>query len=412
MTPRDPELLDLLRHDPDLLAIVDAAQETMRPAPKPRALPRLSSRSFVALGGVLALGVAIVVLTSGRSGPGFDQRALAAVGSGEMVHVELSSLSRSSEIVTIRSGSTRPETLTEDYWFDFSQRRLRAITRRGNSIVADTTETIKGGSSAAGPVTERPGRTSLVDPTIVALVTDYRAALERKQRFDRGRAPQVYGRQVRWIDLASQRRVSVAVDLRTFRPIAIVARGTQLGAATLLRVTRFETLPPAAAAREQSNLLLAANSVGEATDIAVIDRSQLRSIVSPAAVWLGASIRTLPLRRTVLQRLTTNVSMRHGLGATLLYGSNKGTGLNRDQPFVVIREASFPAPAYRFLPAGSALAAVPAQGQLRLEREPRADRPGSTMWVAQLRRRGPLYLTIEASSRALILEAARALRAA
>jgi hypothetical protein len=412
MTPRDPELLNLLREDPDLLAIVDAAQETMRPAPKPRAPSRLSSRSLVALGGVLAVGVAIVVLTSGQSGPGFEQRALAAVGSGQIAHVELSSLSRSSEIVTIKSGAARPEALTEDYWFDFSQHRLRAITRRGNSIVADTTETIKGGSSAAGPVEERPDRTSLVDPTILALVTDYRAALEQKQGSDRGRSRQVYGRRVRWIDLASERRVSVAVDMTTFRPIAIVARGSQLGAATVLRVTRFETLRPLAAARQQRNLLLAANSVGEAADIRLIKRSQLRSLVSPAAVWLGVAIQSLPLRSMVLQRLTTNVSTRRALGATLSYGSTKGTKLNRDHPFIVLREASFPAPAYRFLPAGSSLAHVPMQGQLRLEREPRADRPGSAMWVAQLRRKGPLYVTIEASSRALIFEAARSFRAA
>jgi hypothetical protein len=410
VTPRDSELLDLLRDEPGLLAIVDAAQETMRPPRRSRRLP-----AAALVGVAIALGIALVLFVSASgSGAGFDERALAAVGSGRIIHVQLRVPAPGTDIVTISSGTSRPENVTTDYWFDAAEHRLHAIVRRGGAVVGNTTETIEHGSSPTGAVREAAGRTALVDPTVELLVSRYRAALQS------GRTPEARSSasaplaKARWIDLAagSGAGVSVAIDAGTHRPVAVVARGSHNGSGALERIAVFETLSARAARKEQQNMLLAAQSIGQATDVRRIPASDMRRLVSGSAAWLGPAIASIPLRAITLQRLTSGVATHRAVGATLTYASapmRRGE-VDLDHPYVTIQEAGSRETAYGFLPVASELAPVPARGELRLEREGRADQPGSAIWVAQLVRSGPLYVTIRASSRALALAAARALR--
>ena len=106
MTIRDPEVLEALRDQPELLAIADAVEETQRP------LRRTHRRVFTRAAVVVAVGAAALVAvllwpSDGNRSP-ILERALAAIGDGPVLHV-VTQVPSGQELVDLQTGrSTMP----------------------------------------------------------------------------------------------------------------------------------------------------------------------------------------------------------------------------------------------------------------------------------------------------------------
>ena len=131
MSLRDREVLDLLRDEPELLAIADAVSDTEN---GPRQL-----RPFRAVGAVALAVVAIFILVlaapwdrgGGGRGSVLD-RALAAIDSkGAVVHMTM-------RMDVTRGGRTFPSVVTESF-YDKRQGLVRVISRSGGKVVGDYT---------------------------------------------------------------------------------------------------------------------------------------------------------------------------------------------------------------------------------------------------------------------------------
>jgi hypothetical protein len=131
MSAHDREVLDLLRDEPELLAIADAVADT-RHASRP-------FRPFRAIGAVALAAVAIFVLVlaapwdrgGGGRGSVLD-RAFAAVDStGPVVHMTMRE-------DVVRNGHALPAFVTESY-YDKEQGLVRVISRSGGRVVGDYT---------------------------------------------------------------------------------------------------------------------------------------------------------------------------------------------------------------------------------------------------------------------------------
>ena len=131
MSLRDREVLDLLRDEPELLAIADAVADTHD---GPRRL-----RPFRAVGAVALAVVAIFVLIlaspwergSGGRGSVLD-RALAAIDSkGPVVHMTM-------RMDVLRGAHTFPSVISESF-YDKQQGLVRVISRSEGKVVGDYT---------------------------------------------------------------------------------------------------------------------------------------------------------------------------------------------------------------------------------------------------------------------------------
>ena len=131
MSLRDREVLDLLRDEPELLAIADAVSDTEN---RPRQL-----RPFRAIIAVTLAAAAIFVLVlaspwdrgGGGRGSVLD-RALAAIDSkGAVVHMTM-------RMDVTRGGRTFPSVVTESF-YDKQQGLVRVISRSGGKVVGDYT---------------------------------------------------------------------------------------------------------------------------------------------------------------------------------------------------------------------------------------------------------------------------------
>ena len=88
---RDPELVRMLADDPELLAIADALVETRREQPASEPVHARRRRRLASVGAAAAVAAAVVavLLVSPWSGDGggLVGRALAAIGTGPVLHV-------------------------------------------------------------------------------------------------------------------------------------------------------------------------------------------------------------------------------------------------------------------------------------------------------------------------------------
>jgi hypothetical protein len=130
MSASDREVLDLLRDEPELLAIADAVSDTQN---GPRRL-----RPFRAIGAVALAAAAIFVLVlaapwdRGGGRGGVLDRALAAIDSqGPVVHMTM-------RMDVTRGGHTFPS-VTNESFYDKRQGLVRVISRSQGKVVGDYT---------------------------------------------------------------------------------------------------------------------------------------------------------------------------------------------------------------------------------------------------------------------------------
>lgn len=169
---RDEEVLDLLREEPELLAIADLIHATLGSRYR-RRRERIVRITVVAALAVTAGVLALLQPWSEGEG-GLVAEALAAIpGNGPVVHTVLESSVPRAGILNIRKGRVEPERVASELWFDQSRNLFRALVRRQGVVVADVVFTPRRTSSFADLRVGGPP----IDRAVVSFASGYRAAL-------------------------------------------------------------------------------------------------------------------------------------------------------------------------------------------------------------------------------------------
>jgi hypothetical protein len=203
MSVRDREVLDLLRDEPELLAIADAVADTQN---TPRRL-----RPFRALGAVPLAAVAIFMLVlaspwdrgGGGRGSVLD-RALAAINStGAVTHMTM-------RVDVTRGGKTSPSIVMESF-YDRRAGLVRVVSRSEGKVLGDYTT-----AAAEDEFSFFPG--------LLEGAAFYKEALANGDARIVGRG-QWHGQPVYWVDLTKGGGLilRVGIDRDSYRPVVFRA---------------------------------------------------------------------------------------------------------------------------------------------------------------------------------------------
>jgi hypothetical protein len=431
----DPELHELVRNEPELAAIADALVQAGADTSASRRRPTRTLRLLAAAAVIVTAVTVALIAPWHRSAGTLADEALAALGTQPVLHV-VAETPTGAQLVDIGTGATRPVVQQEEIWYDADQGLKRDTTRVGQTIVNDTLETPQGGYTpggivydcawiAAHPVEATKARVSCnasgdngttprtiprpkpaLDPGLAGFVDGYTQALASGQAKDGG-AGTLDGRPVDWLIFQTNSgEERVALDQTTHKPVLLQADN-----GPSLKIDTIETIPYDTTdfARPSANEIPPQPSYGRAGDGPSVDLDgSAVAVAMPGAVWAGPSVEGLPLARAEQQTLTASfVHHVHptvtGAGIQLDYGTMKSPGrLDRSRPFVQINEAPSATLAYGNM-WGFIHGTDPSEGELYLAT------PASSDWQVGFTVLNGSYVTIQASSRDLVLRTARAL---
>jgi hypothetical protein len=384
MSIRDPEVLEALRDEPELLAIADAVEETQR-------LPRSSRRRALSRSAALAaVGVATLVTvllwpSGGGRNPILD-RALAAIGNRPVLHLAVRAPT-GQQLVNLRTGRTTLRTVVLESWSDRSLKRFHFLYRENGRVVAEflfPQDRVRG------------LHVGTIDPAYAAIWSGYRQALATGKAKIAGKGS-LYGRPVYWLRFSSPRS-EVAVDRRTYKLVAFrftTDSGRHFDSRVLL--ARTEPFSTSAFKRRSSRPNPLTNPTSHSSGMRVVPVAPSR----PGRPWLRAGSAIAGLKLAVVHRMQTTTGRKTINGFELVYGSQSGF-----RQSITIDEARRPdeLSEWRGIP----------KGFMRLSVGESADNNSLayTIWTGHLVRHG-VYVSITTGvSRAAALQAARALRPA
>jgi hypothetical protein len=437
----DREVLELLGEEPELLAVADAIAATQATARRRRPLSRL-----LLVAATLAALIVIPLATPWeRSRTSIVDKALGALGDREVIHLVLERESSDPLLVDLQTGAESPTRYRTEIWFDERRGLERAVTRTNGRtsdvqlstpagvwtpqgrvltcawIAAHPVEARKRRVSCGGAPHRGPEPRPVLDPALAGFVTGYRNALASgaARRIGSG---VIDGRAVEWLEFAlpgtgpSER---VAVDRESGRPLLVRALVDGKVVAES-RVRTAETVTPAQADFTKPKPIAsgALPEVGNVIRSKVVPIGVASSALGGRVAWIGRRFAGLPLSEARLDTIETfygfGTSRRSstGAGVQLLYGKRSPAASGR---FVSLRESFGPQLAYGF----GRPSMLPPAGRLLVRRMDvesaaaeggRAAPTGAVVWQGQLVR-GRLYVALEASSKGLLLSAARSVAA-
>jgi hypothetical protein len=433
----DRELLELLGEEPELLAIADAIAATQT-ARRRLPLPRL----LLVAAALAALIVMPLATPWERSRTSIVDKALGALGDREVIHLVLERESADPLLVDLRTGREAPTRYRTEIWFDERHGLERAVTRTNGRtsdiqlatpegvwtpqgrvftcawIAAHPVEAAKRRVSCAGaPRGAREERPAL-DPALAGFVTGYKDALASgaARRIGPG---VVGGRAVEWLEFTLPGRPTrserVAVDRESGRPLLVrglvdgkvVAESKVTVAETVARPQADFTKPR----RIPSGRLPAVANVVASKAVPI---GLASSALGGRLAWMGRRFAGLPLSGVRLDTIKTSYGAGHrsstGAGVQLLYGERSPATSAR---YVSVRESIGPQFAYGFarpamLPPAGRLLARPVVVEAASGEGGRAAPTGAVVWQGQLIR-DRLFVALEASSKGLLLSAARSI---
>ena len=403
---RDKEVLELLREEPELLAVADAVGATQRAG---RRQGRRAPRRAIALA-CLGFAVLVLVFTLGRGGGlSVVDRALAAVGEGPVLHAIIrtpdSETTARVEIATGR-GVAGPQLETE-MWLHERRGILHVLTRREGRVVED-------GAFRYAEVARDPTE-AFSDPFQIAGF--YRKALEDGHMREIGSGT-LLGRDVVWLEARGpagdpSREVvwRAALDRETWQLLALrlLMGGKPAGQ---LDVVRLEALPEGSHAFPRpgpddgrGSVVVMGTELGPPVTLA-----QARDALPVPALWPGESVAGETFHSvTTFTDISDSKPPKRTRGVELGYG--KPTRVFPpplrvfDHPITVSQ-----------VPLGADLdTPLPPQGFMDVSKSEESETTGdgktvdSTIWNGRLELRG-LSITIQGPSRASVLEVAQALR--
>jgi hypothetical protein len=384
MSIRDPEVLEALREEPELLAIADAVKDT-QPLPSSFRGPAVSRWVALVAVGVAALVAVLLWPSGGEKSPIID-RALAAIGDGPVLHLVVRTPT-GQEVVNVNTGRTTVPTVEVETWSDRSLKRFHLLMRENGRVI--------------GEVLFPQHRTKDMelnanDPAYAALWSGYTDALTSGKAKIMGEGS-VDGHPVYWLSFGSPRD-EVAVDRRTYKPVVFWSTSAS-GRRSDSRVLLARTEPSSASAFERRTSAPSpleggsSFSSGETGPVAPSNRGQ---------PWLLAGSTIAGLKLNGVNATQTTSGRNTSNGFQLVYGSEGGFG----KKSLTIDEAKRPGDP-------SEWKGIP-DGFMRLSFGEGSDNDNRayTIWTGNLVQNG-VYVTITTSvSRAAVLEAARALRPA
>jgi hypothetical protein len=399
MTVRDDETLELLRDQPELLAIADAVASTQRPR------KRLPRRVLLAAAAVLAVAVvALLAPWQNEDGRGLvPERALAALPApAPVMHAVLEQ--QLGTRVNLETGRLSPVVVRSESWYDQERTLLRVRGYRDGRLLADSTF--------------RDAR----DSFDAAMVTFFAQAADifRKALAD-GRArvvgeARIRGRDVYLLDAEPepggyQGPVRTAIDKHTYELVQLRMGESFAGTPEYeLNVLTFEYLPRRAGLfgrprpGSADGLMMGGFSTTTPTDLATA-RTALGGKV---ALWAGPELDGKAIGAVQLVDVEVDSAKGRGIrgrALELTYGAG-GAGPPRRDSVVLTQmraddparshldEASTTPPGFAWLHSG-----MTGSGQGNMFRS----------WTASLRHNGFL-VQIQGADRDLVLQAARTLR--
>jgi hypothetical protein len=383
MSIRDPEVLEALREQPELLAIADAVTETQQLPQSSRRRVLSRSAALVAVG-VVALVAVLLWPSGGERNPILD-RALAAIGNGPVLHLAVQ-VPTGQELVNLQTGRTTLPALEFESWSDRSLKRFHLLIRQDGRVVG---ELLYPQDRTEGTRVEAP------DAAYAAFWSGYRQALASGDAKIVGEGS-LYGHPVYWLRFDSPRN-EVAVDRRTYKPVAFRSISPS-GRHVDSRVLLFRTEPFTSSAFERQSS--APNPVGGEGSVS---SGQVGSAgpSKPGTPWLRAGSAIAGLGLTAVHQTQTTSRGKTSNGFQLVYGSEEGFKRS-----VTIDEAKRPDdPAqWKGIPKGFI--------RISAGEGSESNGPTYTMWTGELVQDG-VYVTITTGvSRPAVLEAARSLRPA
>jgi hypothetical protein len=389
------EMLDRLTPETEVLPDWDRVVRESRPSRGRWAAPRLA-----VVGAVLGLA-AILTVAPWRSGEkvGVLDHALAAVGHGPVLHLALQE-EWGGTVVDLKTGERAPLRGRRELWFDPS-RGLHERLMLGPSVEEDFLQEPEAGR---GSLAARYG----------AIATGYRAALADGSAQIEGPG-KIDGASVYWIKYGTNRfpdvpnarahlfAYEVAVSQDSYEPVYYrQSRDGKAEPTTGARVDTLEFLAagegnfePSDAPRQAAGQYSSSALPGER-----ITRAEASRRIGGRPVWLGESFAGLSLSQFGSYELRTGrTNSGHWAevvrGVTASYDSENGLEAGPNRSHVLLREADRLHPSLR-IGVGNY---VPPVGSVYI-------------WDGRhgfLQRDGA-YVAIDASSEALVLSAARALR--
>jgi hypothetical protein len=246
---------------------------------------------------VAAIAGVVAFLPAGGTGSSVLDRALAATGDGEVLHlVYESELPRT--LVDLETGERTEVRAEHEVWFD-PEAGLRETERFEGVVQFDV-------SLGAG---EMSGHASSI---YTSLGAGYREALESGQADVVGEDV-VDGTPVYWIRIETGHDIAVARD--SFEPVYV--RITQGETPALNRIVSYETVDGSAPLEPAASRNLPANvTVSYGSEIELADAAQL---LGREAVWAGTSVNGLALESVRELRVPAGEGDVSGL--SLMYGS-------------------------------------------------------------------------------------------
>jgi hypothetical protein len=392
---QEPELVELLAEDPELLAVADAIATT-----QVRRRRRRTSR--IVAGAVAAAAVAALAVASpwqGSSRHSLVDRALAAIGTGPVLHAVLEAEQLHEPVaVDLATGRERALPTTIEIWFDAEQQAEHSIRRIDGQLKDESLQTRTQVVTPRGSVPA--GSAPWLDPALREFVDGYRSALAsgRARRDGHGL---VDGRRVTWLRFALEHGYQrVAIDSETSLPIRVVTYWG--GPPTVYEVRRIEALPEGSGDFTPPQIDKPAPASYQRVPVRIVPRAAPR--VVPGALAVGGSFGGLRLVKVVETKLSTmfqpdeHVGPRVAKGLEFDYGTDRFTG---HEPFLLIAETVGPEPqnGWSEAPMPRANEVVVGLDTVMLVR---------SAWSGLTVRDG-IYVTILASDRELVLAAARAL---
>lgn len=357
----DREVLELFADEPELLAIADAASTA-----KPRARPR--RQLLIAATAVLVAVAVAAAIVSRPAGGGVIEKARDAVAEGDVLRATVLTVLSGDEIVDLRQGSSAPSRARSDVWFDKRSSRLLVLSARNGQQVG---------------VSERPGPE---EGTITRFVASYRQALAEE-------STRVVSTARRVLAIDSPGFVGEVELDDNYLPKIVRPRGGRPRSLALFTVDdRRPIAEPPERVTGVGVRVAASRSVTPA-------EARRQSGIAPLAP--AGAVDDLPLTAVYVQQLLTRVA--HGSlnapGIELVYGDTA-------MRFVRLRQARAPAAVYGFR-GGLTIGGNPVPLAPRLDLR-KIEEGRSSRWVGQFRT-GRLFVTIDGSSRELVINAGRLL---
>lgn len=139
----DPELADLLRDDPRLVAIADALRESGGVVVQRRRRRRILRGALMAAALCVAVAVALVAPWSNSGNGSLADRALAVIGTQPVLHVVVE-LAPQGQLIDLKTGTAAPLSEQREIWYDGDRALEHTVYRAGGVVVWDQLETPQG----------------------------------------------------------------------------------------------------------------------------------------------------------------------------------------------------------------------------------------------------------------------------